>query len=74
MRVYFGRKDDNSIYGSYDKDGDLNQIFYDREGALTGWPGAYAMRRDNLLLRGDSCSESGTANAAYCIGNDYGQV
>jgi hypothetical protein len=73
-RIYFGRADPTSIYGSYDADGDLFQIFYDPEGTLTGWPNAYAVRLDNLLMRGDNCFLLEANNAAVCIGNEYGQV
>jgi cell migration-inducing and hyaluronan-binding protein len=74
LRVYFGRRDLSSIYGSYDADGDYFQVFYDSDGSLTGVPEAYAVRLDNLLLRGDTCTTLTPSNAAACVGNDYGQI
>jgi cell migration-inducing and hyaluronan-binding protein len=73
-KVYFGRADAASIHGSYDMDGDLNQILYDRDGVLTGWPGAFAVRRDNYLLRGENCFEDLYSNSAICTGDTYGQL
>jgi len=74
LRVYFGRADPDSIFGSYNSDGDYFQIFYDPEGDLTGWPNAYAVRLDNMLMRGSNCFIIETSNIAVCIGDNYGQI
>lgn len=73
-RAYFGRV--GGIWGTYDDDGDLTQIFHDSAGYVTGQVNSYLVRRDNLLMQkaDGSCVTDDVMNAAICNGVQYGQV
>ena len=62
--MYMGQEGD--LFGSYDSDADLNQIFYDVDGSVTGYPNSYVVRPDNWLLRTDDCIDVPEYNAAIC--------
>jgi cell migration-inducing and hyaluronan-binding protein len=64
----------SGYYGSYNKDGDLTQILFDRAGNLTGQPSSYVVRVDNGLLATGCQALTGIDYAVYCNGSDYGQL
>ena len=62
-------------YGDNDRDGDLTQIVYDRNGVVSGRAQSYVVRSDNLLLNTATCCPASTVhNAAVCSDLTLGQV
>jgi len=62
-------------YGDNDRDGDLTQIVYDRNGVVSGTEQSYVVRSDNLLLNAGTCRPSSSVpNAAVCSDLPVGQV
>ena len=62
-------------YGDNDRDGDLTQIVYDRNGVVSGRAQSYVVLSDNLLLNTATCRPVSTVhNAAVCSDLTSGQV
>ena len=62
-------------YGGNDRDGDLTQVVYDRNGVVSGRAQSYVVRADNSLLNTGTCRPSSTVhNAAVCSYLAFGQV
>jgi len=62
-------------YGDNNRDGDLTQIVYDRNGTVSGTAQSYIVRSDNLLLNTASCRPvRNVMSAAVCSNTTFGQV
>ena len=72
LPIYMGQE--GNMYGEYNSDGDLNQIFYDLDGSATGYSDSYAVRPDNWLVRTEDCIDVPEFNAAICTEEAYGVV
>uniref|UniRef100_A0A8C5M721 hyaluronoglucosaminidase n=1 Tax=Leptobrachium leishanense TaxID=445787 RepID=A0A8C5M721_9ANUR len=70
-RVFFGEP--GPWFNHMDMDGDKTTVFYDVDGSVSEYPGAFLVKHDNWLLRHPDCLDVPDWKGAICSGN-YAQI
>ncbi|XP_040270078.1 cell migration-inducing and hyaluronan-binding protein [Bufo bufo] len=70
-RVFFGEP--GPWFSHMNMDGDKTTVFYDVDGSVSEYPGAFLVKEDNWLLRHPDCLDVPDWKGAICSGN-YAQI